>query len=53
MRKLLKQTVTVAVAGGLVDLALQAVDGTKVAANAAGGQTHDAAGCRSYWSEPR
>ena len=39
MRSLLKYTVAMEV--GLVDLALQAVDGTKVAANAAGDQTHD------------
>jgi transposase/IS5 family transposase len=44
MRSLLKRTVKIAVDVGLVDLALQAVDGTKVAANAAGDQTHDAAG---------
>lgn len=44
MRSLLKRTVRIAVDVGLVDLALQAVDGTKVAANAAGDQTHDAAG---------
>ena len=44
MRRLLKQTVAVAVNVGLVDLAVQALDGTKVAANAAGDQTYDAAG---------
>jgi len=44
MRSLLKRTVRIAVDVGLVDLALQAVDGTKVAANAAGDQTHNAAG---------
>ena len=44
MRGLLKRTVKIAMDVGLVDLALQAVDGTKVAANAAGDQTHDAAG---------
>ena len=44
MRGLLKYTVATAVEAGLVDLAVQAVDGTKVAANAAGDQTHDATG---------
>lgn len=44
MRSLLRQTVSIAVDVGLLDLAIQAVDGTKVAANAAGDQTHDAAG---------
>ncbi len=43
MRRLLKCTVRVAVEVGLLDLAVQAVDGTKVAANAAGDQTCDAA----------
>ena len=41
MRSLLKYTVATAMEVGLVDLALQAVDGTKIAANAAGDQTHD------------
>ena len=44
MRSLLKHTVRTAVDIGLVDLAVQALDGTKVAANAAGDQTYDAAG---------
>jgi transposase len=44
MRKLLKRTVRTAVAAGLVDLAVQAVDGTKVAGNAAKRRTYDAAG---------
>lgn len=44
MRSLLKHTVRTAVEIGLVDLAVQALDGTKVAANAAGDQTYDAAG---------
>lgn len=44
MRKLLKQTVRTSVKMGLVDLALQAVDGTKIAANAAKDRTHDRAG---------
>jgi len=46
MRKLLKHTVATAVEVGLVDLAMQALDGTRVAANAAGDRTHDAAGLR-------
>ncbi len=41
MRSLLKHTVRTAVEVGLVDLAVQALDGTKVAANAAGDQTYD------------
>jgi len=44
MRGLMKYTVRTAVELGLTDLAIQAVDGTKVAANAAGDQTYDAAG---------
>ncbi len=44
MRRLLKQTIVTAVDVGLVDLAVQAVDGTKVGANAAGDRTYDAAG---------
>jgi transposase len=44
MRRLLKETVTVAVDIGYVDLALQAVDGTKVGANASADRTYDAAG---------
>ena len=44
MRSLLKYTVATAMEVGLVDLAIQAVDGTKIAANAAGDQTHDARG---------
>ena len=44
MRKLLKYTVATAVEMKLIDLAVQAVDGTKIAANAAGDRTHDAAG---------
>jgi len=43
MRWLLKCTVRTAVAVGLLDLEVQAVDGTKVAANAARDQTCDAA----------
>ncbi len=44
VRSLLKHTVLTAVEVGLVDLAVQAVDGTKVAANAAGDRTYDAIG---------
>jgi len=41
MRRLLKRTVRAAVKLGLVDLALQAVDGTKVMGNAAKDRTYD------------
>jgi transposase len=44
MRKLFKRTVRVAVKAGLVDLAVQAVDGTKVKGNAAKERTYDQAG---------
>ena len=44
MRKLLKRTVRTAVTMDLVDLALQAVDGTKVGANATGDRTLDVEG---------
>ena len=44
MRSLLKHTVRTAVEVGIVDLAVQALDGTKIAANAAGDQTYDSAG---------
>jgi transposase len=44
MRALLKRTVRVAVAAGLVDLAVQAVDGTRIAGSAARERTLDAAG---------
>ncbi len=47
MRRLLKRTVRTAVALGLVDLALQAVDGTKVAGNAAKDRTYDAPDLRT------
>lgn len=43
MRKLFKRTVRTAINLGLVDLAVQAVDGTKVAANASKKRTYDAA----------
>ena len=42
MRSLLRRTVRTAVKAGLVDLALQAVDGTRVAANASPSRTYDA-----------
>jgi len=44
MRKLLKYTVATAVKLNLIDLAVQAIDGTKIAANAAGDRTYDTAG---------
>ena len=44
MRKLLKYTVATAVKLNLIDLAVQAVDGTKIAANAVGDRTYDTAG---------
>jgi transposase len=44
LRRLLKRTVRTAVQLGLVDLAVQAVDGTKLAGNAARERTYDAAG---------
>src|ERR1700680_136926 len=47
MRKLLKRTVRTAVRLNLVDLAVQAVDGTKVSANAAKERTYDANGLQS------
>lgn len=43
MRRLLKYTVATAVELDLIDLAVQAVDGTKIAANAAGDRTYNAA----------
>lgn len=46
MRVLLKRTVRVAVGAGLVNLALQAVDGTKVGASAGRDRTLDAEGLR-------
>ena len=42
MRELFKRTVRTAVTVGLVDLAMQAVDGTKLAANTALQRTLDA-----------
>ncbi len=44
MRKLLKYTVATAMKLNLIDLAVQAVDGTKIGANAAGDRTYNAAG---------
>lgn len=44
LRQLLKRTVRTAVRAGLVDLAVQAVDGTKLAGNAAKERTLDEAG---------
>ena len=46
MRKLFERTVSTAVTMELVDLAVQAVDGTKVAANASVNKSYDAAGLR-------
>lgn len=46
MRGLLKHTVRTAIAAGLVDLALQAVDGSKVAGSAAKDQIYDTARLR-------
>lgn len=43
MRELFKRTVCTAVGMGLVDLAVQAVDGTRIAGNAARIRTHDRA----------
>lgn len=44
LRSLLKYTVATAMEMNLIDLAVQAVDGTKISANAAGDRTYDAAG---------
>ena len=44
MRKLFERTVRTAAAMKLVDLAVQAVDGTKVVANASVNRSYDAAG---------
>ena len=46
MRKLFERTVRTALAMKLVDLAVQAVDGTKVAANASVNRSYDAEGLR-------
>jgi transposase len=50
MRGLLKRTVRTAVASGLVDLALQAVDGSKLAGNAAKDRTYDREGLKKLLS---
>ena len=44
MRRLLKHTVTTAIELNLIDLAVQAVDGSKISANAARARTYDSAG---------
>ena len=46
MRKLLKYTVATAVELKLIDLVVQAVDGTKISANAAGDRNYDASELR-------
>jgi transposase len=46
LRTLFKQSVRMALGTGYVDLALQAIDGTKVAGNAAKDQTYDERGLR-------
>ena len=46
MRTLLRRTVRTAVRAGLVELAIQAVDGTRIAANASMKHTNDAKGLR-------
>ena len=46
MRSLMRRTVRTAVKAGLVDLALQAVDGTRIAGNASRDRTFDAKGLR-------
>ena len=50
MRTLLKHTVRTAVRAGLVELAIQAVDGTRIAANAGTRHTHDAQGLQRLLS---
>ena len=51
MRKLFERTVRTAVTMKLVDLAVQAVDGTKVSANASVYRTHNAEELRKF-TEP-
>lgn len=46
MRDLMRRTVRTAMKAGLVDLALQAVDGTRIAANASRDRTFEAKGLR-------
>ncbi len=50
LRTLLRCTVRTAVRAGLVELALQAVDGTRIAANASSRHTHDAEGLKRLLS---
>jgi transposase len=51
MRELFRQTVRTAVKTGLLLLAVQAVDGTKVGGNAARERTHDAAGLKRLFEK--
>ena len=53
MRTLLRRTVRTAVKAGLVNLALQAVDGTRVSANASPSRTYDAKGLRRLLDRTR
>ena len=53
MRKLFERTVRTAVTMKLVDLAVQAVDGTKVVANASLNRSYDAEGLRGLLDEWR
>ena len=46
MRRLLKYTVATAIEMKLIDLAVQALDGTKIGASAAGDRTYDVAGLK-------
>ena len=46
MRSVLKHTVRTAINAGLVGLAIQAVDGTRIAGNASSNRTYDAEGLR-------
>jgi len=51
MRHLFKRTVRTAVSMGLVDLAMQAVDGTKIAANAAKDRTYNREALKSLLAQ--
>ena len=54
MRTLFERTVRTAVTMKLVDLAVQAVDGTKVVANASLNRSYDAfSDCEGCWTEWR
>ena len=53
MRTLFERRVRTAVTMKLVDLAVQAVDGTKVVANASLNRSYDAEGLRGCWTEWR